>query len=300
VRDRADRLGSVSEAETLDARERIGSGPRLNPLAEANGLVRDVLAAVRNLENLLRSPFVGPRALAPVIPGLHELCDPLLASADEIHRHVDATATGSTTEAVHALSTQIRATCDRLRFALARAGASAMDAKTRLAFEAEIQEVGAELNSVRQLMMLLAHATDAARAEIDLDMREVVREVFELASRRDPRTSRAVPVVVSFSGDPCLLNASAQVVAPLIAIGLALVDRAVKSTLALDAICLPDAPPFVVISGRSGRGDGQVFEPPPLTAPSVVCAETAARLVGASFEVRPERVTLVWPPRPGA
>lgn len=299
MQDRVDGFGSASEAEALDARERLGSGPRLNPLAEANGLVRDVLAAVRNLENLLRSPLVGPRALAPVIPGLHELCDPLQASVDEIHRYVEATTTTPTIEPVQALAAQIRATCDRLRLALEQASASAMDAKARLAFEAEIQEVGADLNSVRQLMTLLAHATDAPEGEVDLDVREVVSEVFETASRREPWLSKQVPVVISFSGESFGLRARAQVVVPLIGIGLALVHRAVLGPLSLDAISRPGHPPFIVISGRPpGQGDGRVFEPPPLTAPSVVCAETAARLIGARFEVRPDRVTIVWAARP--
>ena len=301
MQDRANGLGSGSEVDALDARERFGSGPRLNPLAQANGLVRDVLAAVRNLENLLRSPLVGPRALAPVIPDLRELCGPLQESVNEIHSYVKATTTTATIGAVQALSEQIRATCDRLHLALERASASAMDAKARLAFEAEIQDVGADLNSVRHLMTLLAHAIDSPQTEVELDVREVIREVFETASRRDPRQSRQVPVVVSVSGESFGLRACAQVVMPLIGIGIAVVHRSVQGPLALDAISTPGHPPFIVISGRPpGQGDGRAFEVPPLTAPSVVCAETAARLIGASFEVRPDRVTVVLPARPGA
>jgi hypothetical protein len=300
LQDRANGFGSANEAAALDARERAGSGPRLNPLAEANGLVRDVLAAVRNLENLLRSPLVGSRVLAPVIPDLHELCDPLQASVAEIHRYVNATTTSSTIDAVQALSAQIRATSDQLRLALERAGASAMDAKARLALEAEIQGIGADLNSVRQLMTLVANATESPKTAVDLDVREIIREVFEMASRRDPRSSKQVPVVVSFSGDSFGVKARPQVVMPLIATGLSLVHRSVGGPLSLDAISRPGHQGFVVISARPGQeGEGQAFEPPPLTAPSVVCAETAARLIGATFEVKPDRVMIVWPPRQG-
>jgi hypothetical protein len=301
VQERADGFGSAGEAEALDARERKGSGPRLNPLAEANGLVRDVLASVRNLEHLLRSPLVGSRALAPVIPGMHELCDPLQASVAEIHRYVNATSTTSTIEALHALSDQIRTTCDRLRLALGQAGASSMDAKARLAFEAEIQDIAADLHSVRQLMTLLAHATDSPQADVDLDIREVIREVFAMASRRDPRRSKQVPVMVTFSGDSFFLQARVQVVMPLIGIGLALVNAAAPGPLSLDVISRPGHAPFIIISRRPGQGaDGQAFEPPPLTEPSVVCAETAARMIGATYEVRPDRVTIAWPSRSGA
>src|SRR5215510_286862 len=62
-------------------RSRSESSLRLAPLIEARGVLRDVLAAVRNLEDLLRSPRVGPRALAQIIP---ELKAPLLVSVDQI------------------------------------------------------------------------------------------------------------------------------------------------------------------------------------------------------------------------
>ena len=54
------------------------SSPRLAPLVEARGVLRDVLSAVRNLEDLLRSPRVGPRALAQIIPELKGFGTPLL------------------------------------------------------------------------------------------------------------------------------------------------------------------------------------------------------------------------------
>src|SRR5260221_4474784 len=57
------------------------SSPCLASLVEARGVLRDILAAVRNLEDLLRSPRVGPRALAQIIP---ELKTPLLVSVDQI------------------------------------------------------------------------------------------------------------------------------------------------------------------------------------------------------------------------
>src|SRR5258706_14006615 len=65
--------------------ERRGdSSPRLAPQLEARGVLRDVLAAVRNLEDLLRSPRVGSRALAQIIPELQGFGTPLLVSVDQI------------------------------------------------------------------------------------------------------------------------------------------------------------------------------------------------------------------------
>jgi len=287
--------GSVGDAELLDSRDRSGTTPRHNPLAEADGLVRDVLAAVRNLEQLLRSPLIGRRALVSVIPGLEELCHPLHASIDELLGYASAGDAASTGAAVRALSAQIGATCERLRSALAEATASAMDAKARLAFEVEVRAVGVELHGVRQLMTLLRRATEAPYAEVDLDIREVVREVFAAASRRDPHLSNRVPVVTCFQGESFGLRGSPQIVMPLLGIGLALVHRAVQGSTSLEAVCRPGQPVVIHISPEPAQGEIHSFDPPTLIGPSLICAETAARLMGARFDFRAERVTMSCP-----
>jgi len=80
------------EAVLEDVRSPIESSAHLAPLAESRGIVRDALAAIGNLEHLLRSPRVGPRALAQVIPGLRGLCDPLLASVEQMLAQVRVSA----------------------------------------------------------------------------------------------------------------------------------------------------------------------------------------------------------------
>ena len=80
------RMGGGSSGDL--GRSPSDSSPRLAPLVEARGVLRDVLAAVRNLEDLLRSPRVGSRALAQIIPELKGLGTPLLVSvgADLVER----------------------------------------------------------------------------------------------------------------------------------------------------------------------------------------------------------------------
>src|SRR4051812_6692903 len=68
------------------------AAPRPAALVEANGVVRDVVAAIHNLEHLLRSPRVGPRALANVIPDLKGLSDPLVDSVNQILAYLRVTA----------------------------------------------------------------------------------------------------------------------------------------------------------------------------------------------------------------
>ena len=151
--------------------------------------MRDALASVRNLEHLLRSPRVGARAIAQVIPSLKGVCDPLAISVDQILQKVRGTAVGSVEGATAALEAFMPGVVDRLRVSLDRRSDAAIDAKGRLAFEKAIVLVGAELNSVRQLLDLLLRATEGSATE--LSIQEVVNETFLVSSGRDRRETRS-------------------------------------------------------------------------------------------------------------
>jgi hypothetical protein len=67
--------------------------------------------------------------------------------------------------------------------------------------------------------------------------------------------------------------------------------------LYLSGTCREDEPVVVTIS-YDGPEDGEqlAFEPPLMVAPTLACAETAARLVHAQFEAEADRV-VIWLPR---
>src|SRR5436190_9531326 len=105
-----DRGGADGEA----GRESSTSSPRLAPLVEARGILRDVLAAVRNLEDLLRSPRVGPRALAQIIPELQGFGTPLLVSVEQILWSVQEAAELPVDAAVAEVGAYVQVVCGRL------------------------------------------------------------------------------------------------------------------------------------------------------------------------------------------
>jgi hypothetical protein len=282
--------------EEEDGERAVGGARGLVPLAEARGVVRDGLAAIRNLQHLLRSPRVGPKALVQVIPGLRGFCDPLLVSVEQILAHARRAATISIEPAATRLDAHASSVCDRLRAALDRAADEPMDAKTRLAFEADIVQCDAELNSVRQLLDLLIHATE--RSETDLFIEEVVRVAFSSAPRSPPR-GNLVHLTASYARDGSGFRASAQVIVPLLAIAAGWVQAASESPVFLSATCREDEPVVVTISydGPPG-GEELAFEPPLVVTPTLACAQAAARLVRASFEAEADRV-VIWLPRVG-
>jgi hypothetical protein len=284
------------EVDIEEARKPADSSLRLVAVAEARGVVRDVLAAVRNLEHLLRSPRVGPRALGQVIPGLKGFCDPLLISVDQILAHIRAAAERPVDAAVIELGAFVQSVCERLRASLSRASGAAMDAKSRLRFEGAIVTAGAELNSVRQLLDLLIRATERSDTELYID--EVVRVAFSAPPRSTPR-AHAVTVVASYSRDASGFHASPQVVMPLIAAGVAMVQAAPSDRIFLAGVCREDEPVVITISRDCPvQGEEYAFEPPLVIPPMLVCVETAARLASGTFEADRDTVVISWPRQP--
>ena len=265
---------------------------RVAALAEAGGVVRDALASVRNLEHLLRSPRVGARAIAQLIPSLKGVCDPLSMSVDQILQQVRATAAGSIEAATAAVEAFMPAVVDRLRVSLDERSAAAIDAKGRLAFENAIVLVGAELNSIRQLLDLLVRATEDSATE--LSIQEVVQETFLVSFRVGPPRN-PVKVFASYETDASGFRASPQVLMPLISIAIAMVRGAVDEPIFLQAACLHDEPVQIMISRSGPPGtDEFTFEPPLVVPPTLICAQTAARLAGGSFVAEPGRAVLRW------
>jgi len=273
-------------------RATIESSPRLSPIVEGRGVLRDVLAAVRNLEDLLRSPRVGPRALARVIPELKGFGVPLLVSVDQILRSVQEAAELPVDAAVTEVGTYVEAVVARLHVSLERALGTALDAKSRLRFESALGQAGAELNGVRQLLDLLIRATE--RSETELDLEEVVEVAFSAPSGNGRRAT-SIKVVAAYERDGTEFRASAGVLVPLVALGAALAPGHPKDPVFVRAVCRAGEPVVVGLDRDCPvEGDEYAFEPPFVVPPSLICAQTAARLAAGSFAVEGNRVVMTW------
>jgi hypothetical protein len=284
------------DAALEDARSPAESSTRLAPLAESRGIVRDALAAIGNLEHLLRSPRVGPRALAQVIPGLRGLCDPLLASVHEMLAQVRVSAELPVDGACDELAKFATTVCDRLRVSLA--SNAAMDARSRLAFESSIVHAGAELNSVLQLLDLLIRATERSDTELHID--EVVSVLFAPAARPIAR-KQAVTVVASYTGEATGFEANPHVLISLVSAGIAMVHGAQGASddpIYLSAVCQDDSLMVAIFNDCPVPGKAYLFDSPVMIPPTLECARTAASLVSGTFEADLGRVVISWPRHP--
>jgi hypothetical protein len=276
-----------------DARSPVESSTRLAPLSESRGVLRDALAALGNLEHLLRSPRVGPRALAQVIPGLRGLCDPLEASVQQMLAQVRVSAEVPVDGACDELSAFASAVCNRLRVTLS--SHTAMDARSRLAFESSIVREGAELNSVLQLLDLLFRATERSDTELHID--EVVSVLFTPATRPMARRD-AARVVAAYTGEATGFDANPQVIIPLVSLGITMVHAAqgtLNDPIYLSALCQDDSLEVAVSNDCPLPGKPHLFDPPLIIPPTLECARTAASLISGTFEADLGRVHISWP-----
>lgn len=169
----------------------------------ARGAIREGVAAIHNLGQLLRSPRVGPRPLARAIPEVREGCEALRGALDDLRTALGARL-GAETDLAQLAGAALDLAARRVEgLALALEGNEKrpVEARRRLAVEGEVRKVAGDLDTVLWLVDLLAAV--ASPRPVQVDLAEVLRNRWSPV----PAAS-SVPVRVdvgadaSFSGDP--------------------------------------------------------------------------------------------------
>src|SRR5262249_19478943 len=139
--------------------------------ANARGSLRDALAAVRNLAQLLHSRRGAPKTLAGLFSGVLDACAPLRAS---MHLLLAALGERSAVQPARvALETFFEPRIAKLEDALRVAMERPLNAKTRLALEDVVDASVFDLDATRALLQLLEDALGELR--VWLEPRELVR-----------------------------------------------------------------------------------------------------------------------------
>jgi hypothetical protein len=259
----------------------------------ANGFVRDGLAALRNLENLLKSPRIGPRALEQVVaelrPGSRPLGDAFLMLIDLIDAREPKTVSA-------ALRTFTRERIESLDEAIDRASGSDMGAKARLRLEAQVVKLGGELDALRDLVDLLDAATTILPTELDLNA--LTTEALGKLAPSSAKHPRLAKVAYAAAPDSATVVTDPRVVMPLLAAALAMLVsnniRSIHVSASIDdrggtlLICRPHA---------NGQPANIPCVPPRVIAPTLDVARTAASLAGAELVFdEPDNVVRVMIP----
>ncbi|HMA95263.1 MAG TPA: hypothetical protein VKP30_21385 [Polyangiaceae bacterium] len=159
----------------------FGQPPSWRPDVEQNradayrGTVRDALGGLRNLEQLLGSLRVGPRALSSVLPDVSASCVPLAEAIDGlvaiiIGKLPDAEVIAAT------LRQHTRDSLNTLRGALATVEQQTLNARNRLRLEEVVSSATRDIEASVELIDLLGEAVWGRTMQLQIS--EVVREAF--------------------------------------------------------------------------------------------------------------------------
>lgn len=135
-------------------------------LQAARGSLRETLSALRNLEQLLKSIRVGPRALASVIPDVHASCQNLPGTISSLLNSVASQLPApAPTQELEAFALP---RAKELVDALGKARRKTLTAKKRLDLEQIVAVKTNELDAVRALAECLDEASSGRQVHIDL------------------------------------------------------------------------------------------------------------------------------------
>lgn len=256
-------------------------------LTAASGVLRDAVGAIHNLQHLLGSQKVGPKALAQVTPDVRAACGPAVSAAEELVKaaHGAGGASGSVTKLGFLFASRMQ-TLEYTLMTAKRFGAT-----ERLALEQSLAHFVRDLDGGLELSDLFVEAS--ATAGVSLDLMDVIRES---AARSDTTSGRGrkVSVTVVPPAAPVLIRANPRFAVRLLAFAVAsVVGRGTTARATLSA----DGHGGLIVVDAHGEAEGAVSMVVPqvidLTRPFV---RDVAELTGARFVVEPDaRAAVVFP-----
>jgi len=151
------------------------------------GTVRDALGGLRNLEQLLGSLRVGPRALLSVFPDVQACCNPLADAISGLSAIVAADLEG-TASIVAALSRSAQTRVGELSAAFDSVRHASFNAKARLRLEEQVVATSRDIEAIVELIDLLGEVAWGRRMQVSLT--EVAREAFR--SSEPPANAKGI------------------------------------------------------------------------------------------------------------
>lgn len=246
------------------------------------GNLRESLAWLRNLAQLLHSLRVASRPLSTVLPTARDACAPLRHAMGEI-----LAATRSQlgeNEAADRLSEYVAPRVQELETALSEASERPLNVKLRLSLEERVTRLSQELDIARGLFDLLVDAV--AGKAVQLDVLELSRQSFAGPPSGASWPREALVATLSADARGLEVEVNPRAVTALIALGVELVAD-VKDATRVPHIRVTATPEggcsMLVKLGAAERGEDLVLLRRGVIAPTLACAVAAARANGAQL-----------------
>jgi hypothetical protein len=239
--------------------------------------VRDALAALHNLEALLRSASVQYRTILDLVPELRSSAD-VLRDAFEGARGGDG--------AVSAVGVYGEARVDEFRRLL---DATAATSEDRDALASQTHSLADELEASADLLALLERASGPVATEVSVNL--VVRETGRMSA-----TGRGRELAVRFdeASPDCAVTTDPYVLGPLLSLAVACVHEAGLDDVVVRARCEPQQMTLVVEAASPEDTAFTVMTMRVLqaVAPAEQAARRVAEQIGAQLSVQPARWTI--------
>jgi len=270
------------------SRPYLGEDPSL---VEARGTLRDALGALGNLDQLLRSLRVGPKAISAVLPDVLDSCGPARDAVRELLNRTGLRL--GSTAAVSELEHFFTPRFEELQQAMELATRTPMHARHRLELERVVTRLSPELEAGRALLDLLEAAL--AAPTIRLKLRELLDQitVAEFAKGTEPLKATLHGKVEDIE-----LLVQPQVAMMLLTLGanLAVANGADDRHPELSVEARPDGGCTIRFQAGHAVGDPLLLPIQTVVPPTLTCVETAATKMGCSVERGPDDNTfsLTW------
>jgi len=257
------------------SRPYLGEDPSL---VEARGTLRDALGALGNLDQLLRSLRVGPKAISAVLPDVLDSCGPARDAVRELLSRTGLRL--GSTPAVTELEQFFTPRFEELQQSIELATRTPMHARHRLELGRVVTRLSPELEAGRALLDLLEAAL--AAPTIRLKLRELLDQitVADFAKGAEPLRATLTGRVEDIE-----LLVQPQVAMMLLTLGANLVVAGHDDRIpVLSVEAHPDGGCTIRFQMGNLAGDALLLPRQTIVPPTLVCVETAATKMGCSVE----------------
>lgn len=247
------------------------------------GALRESLAGLRNLAQLLHSLRVASRPLSTVLPAARDACDPLRHATGEILAAVRS-ALGDAA-AADQLSAYVSPRMKELELALSDASTRQLSVKLRLSLEELVTRLSQELDTARGLFDLLADSISGR--PVGLDVLELVRQSFAGPPSGASWPRETLVATLSGDADGFEVEVNPRAATSLIAYGVELVVD-MHDAMRIPHIHVSTTPEgscnILIERDADSPGEDLALLRRGIIAPTLPCVAAAARANGATLD----------------
>lgn len=263
-------------------------------LRNALGALRDTMGAVGNLDELLRSPRVAPKAVAAVLPDMAATLPSLRTDIDAaravLSTRFDASATALLCDfilsGVDSVASEISGATGQQR---------SLTAGTRLALERSVEKLQQRLLGALPLWGLLVELWPEPSLPVD------VHELLVLLRKGDQGhglRGQVIPVGLDSGVVPAWLDCSPPAALTLIAVAASSLGHATSSRGLCMSVGNEQGRATLAVAARVPESALFELVVPPYVAPTDRCLDAAARAIGVEVQREPTRILLSWTAAP--